>query len=434
MLELGDYPDIPILLGVCSNEGAFMQGLKTLLNYYVRSTNNSNYLKNYLEKKMFSEMWLELAREGNEALKQFVTKSILPNILVHYNLTMGASEQVKRLIYWRFFDQIPEKPAYMLNAMQRMISETKFETPFLETIERLTGDKVPLSHSNETNVKRIAQRKARKQFFVYSLHNSKSVDIRGAVNYFGGTAHTSDLLFMMCPSLFQQISRRKLTSAEMRLCRKFRHLWSEFIKTGDPTPGVHTSNAWHPYTSHQKFIQILSDSNAVCDSNDATLSPFMQDGMFSNALERNFVEIERLIHDQARIVSSNIVNPFRIGEENLPDSPVDSARMSKNYFGHLAVNSSSAYYNALQKIHSFWVDLLPKISLEYDPYRNYSNGIYSRSNFDDKSFISMLATNNTKFKHAFLSMLFLVCLLLVVLCICVYILNKNQQNIGVSFL
>lgn len=378
-------------------------------------------------------MWLELAREGNEALKRFATKTILPNILVHYNLTMGALDQIKRLIYWRFFDQMPERPAYILNAIQRLLSETKFETPFLETIKRLTGDEitVPWKQSSEVSAKRISPQKARKQFYVYALHNSKSVDIRGAVNYFGGTAHTSDLLFIMCPSLFQQISRRKLTSAEMRLCRRLRHLWSEFIKTGNPTPDVHTSNAWHPYTKNRKFIQILSDTSLVYDPNDASLSPSMQDGWMTNALEKNVVEIEKMIHDQARIVSSNIINPFRIGEENLPNSPVDSARMSNNYFGNLAVNSSSSYFNALEKIHTFWMDLLPKISL--DPSRNHS-GMYSRSDFDDEIFHSMIATSNTKFKHAFFSMLFLVCLLLLVLCICVYILNKNQQNIGVSFL
>lgn len=26
VLELGDYPNIPILMGICSNEGAFIQG------------------------------------------------------------------------------------------------------------------------------------------------------------------------------------------------------------------------------------------------------------------------------------------------------------------------------------------------------------------------------------------------------------------------
>lgn len=374
-------------------------------------------------------MWLELAREGYEPLKRFATNSILPNIIVHYNLTMGHSEQVKRLIYWRFFDQIPETPSYLLNAMQRLISETKFETPFLETIERLTSDKLNgifVPSTEVVEVKRVVQRKARKQFYVYSLHNSKSIDIRGAINYFGGAGHTSDLLYMG-PSLFQQISRRKLTSAEMRLCRKFRHLFSEFIKTGNPTPGVHTSNAWHPYTSKRKFIQILSDTRV--ESNDATFGTLIQDNMFTSTLEKNFPEIDRLIHDQARIVSSNNLNPFRIGEENLPNSPVDSVRMSKTYLG---VNSSSEYYNTLSKIHSFWRELLPKISVGYD--QNYSDGIYSRSNIDDKLFISMMATSNTKFKHAFFSMLFLVCLLLVVLCICMYILKKNQQHIGVSFL
>lgn len=132
-------------------------------------------------------MWLELAREGYEPLKRFATNSILPNILVHYNLTM-VQEPVKRLIYWRFFDQTPETSSYLLNAMQRLISETRFEAPFLETIERLTGDKINelLVPSHEhVNIKRIVERRARKQFYVYSLHNSKSTDIRGAINYFG---------------------------------------------------------------------------------------------------------------------------------------------------------------------------------------------------------------------------------------------------------
>lgn len=217
----------------------------------------------------------------------------------------------------------------------------------------------------------------------------------------------------------------------MRLCRKLRHLFSEFIKTGNPTPGVRTSNSWHPYTTKRKFIQVLSDTSVVCDLSDATIGPSIQENMFTSAMEKNFPEIDRLIRDQARVVSSNIINPFRIGEENLPSSSVDSVRMSKNYLG---VNSSSEYYNVLTKIHSFWMDLLPKISLEYNSYHNNSNGIYSRSDFDDKLFVSMIATSNAKFKHAFFSMLFLVCLLLVVLCICMYILKKNQQNIGVSFL
>lgn len=382
-------------------------------------------------------MWLELAREGYEPLKRFATKSLLPNIMVHYNLTVGATEQVKQLIYWRYFDQIPEKPSYILNGMMRLLSETKFETPFLETLEHLTDIKINrlLASSNEiVNVKSVAQRKARKKIYVYLLHSSKSIDIRGSINYFGGTQHTSDLLYLMGPSLFQQISRRKLTSSEMRLCRKFRHLFSEFIKTGNPTPSVHTSNLWHTYTNNRKFIQIFSDTSVVCDSNDATLSPLIQDGIFPNALEKNFAEIDRLIHDQARIVSTNILNPFRIGEENLPSNPVDSAHMSKNYLGNLEVNSSSQYYITLTKIHSFWMDLLPKISLQYNPYRNYSNGIYSGSNYDDELFISVVASSNTKFKHAFFSMLFLVCLLLIVLCICMYILKKNHQNVGTSFL
>lgn len=378
-------------------------------------------------------MWLELAREGYEALKEFATTTILPNIFVHYNLTNGAIEQVQRLVHWRFFNRIPKTPSYMLNAIQRLISETKFETPFVETLERLTSDIIngSLMPANEAaNVESAIQRKAQKQFYVFSVHSSKSIDIRGTINYFGGAGHTSDLLFLMGPSLFQQISRRKLTSAEMRLCRKFRHLFTEFIKTGNPTPGIHISNAWHPYTSNRKFIQILSDTSVGCESNDATLGPPIQNNIFMTALEKNVDEIDGLIHGQARIVSSNIINPFRIGEENIPHNPVDSARMSKSYLG---VYSSSEYYDALAKINSFWLDLLPKTSLDSNQRRN-SNGIYSSYDFDDPLYIAMITASGTKFKHAFFSMLILVCLLLAVLCICMYILKRNQQNIGVNFL
>lgn len=375
-------------------------------------------------------MWLELAREGYESLKRFATTTILPNILEHYNLTDGAFEQIQHLIYWRFFDRFPETPSYVLNALQRIISETKFEVPFLETIERLTSENINslLTPTNEVaNIEFAVKRKAKKQFYVYALHNSKSIDIRGAINYFGGSGHTSDLLLVMGPSLFQQISRRKLTSAEMRLCRKFRHLFTEFIKTGNPTgKSTHISNAWHPYTKNRRFIQILSDASMGCELSDDLIGPSVQNGMFTAALEKNFVEIDAMIHNQAQIISSNILNPFRIGDVNLPHSAVDSARMSKSYLGGY---STSEYNNALTKIHSFWKHLLPKIILNHNHHRNHSN-----PNFDDPLYVAMITATGTKFKHAFFSMLILVCLLLAVLCICVYILKRNQETIGVSFL
>lgn len=369
-----------------------------------------------------------MAREGYEPLKRYITTTLLPNVLVHYGFVNGATEQVRRMISWRFFDRIPQTPSYLLNAMQRLISETKYETPFLETIERLTSDQlINSSAMNDTvAIESAVQRRAQKTFYVYSFHHTKSIDIRGANNYFGGAGHTSDLLFLMGPSLFQQISRRKLNSMEMRLCRRFRHLFSEFIKTGNPTPG-RMFDAWRPYTAKQKFVQILGDLSLTSESSDTTTTNFAENGMFIADLEKNSVEIENMIHGQARVISTNILNPYRIGKENLPQNPTDSARMSKSYLG---VYETSEYYNALTKINSFWMDLLPEMS----SYR-WSNELFSRTNFDDDPlYIAMAAANGSKFKHAFFSMLILVCLLLAVLCICVYILKKNQRNIDTSFL
>lgn len=382
-------------------------------------------------------MWLELAREGYAPLKKITTTTILPNILVHYGFNSGILDHVRRMIFWRFFDRIPETPSYLLNAMQRLISETKFESPFLETIERLTSDKLNTSllpMMNDTAaIESAYQRKAQKTFYVYSFHHSKSMDIRGATNYFGGASHTSDLLFLMGPSLFQQISRRKLNAMEMRLCRRIRHLFTEFIKTGNPTPG-RVFDAWRPYTVNKKFVQILGDASAATESPDSTLSfnNLAENGIFMTDVERNFAEIDSMIHGQTRVVSSNILNPYRIGKENLPENPTDSVRMSKSYLG---VYQTSEYYNTLTKINSFWMDLLPKLNSDYNQRRNYSNGIFSHADFsDDPLFIAMAAASSTKFKHAFFSMLILVCLLLAVLCICIYILKKNQRNIDTSFL
>lgn len=385
----------------------------------------------------FAELWLELARDGYEPLKKYITTTLLPNVLAHYGFNGGAIEQVRRMIFWRFFDRIPQTSSYLLNAMQRLISETKYETPFLETIERLTSDQTINSFSimaaNDTiSIESAVQRRAQKIFYVYSFHHSKSMDIRGAINYFGGAGHTSDLLYLMGPSLFQQISRRKLSSLEMRLCHRLRHLFVDFVKTGSPTPG-RVFDAWRPYTSKKKYVQILGDVSLTSESSDTVVTNFAENGIFIADLEKNSVEIDGMIHGQARVVSSNVLNPYRIGKENLPQNPTDSARMSKSYLG---VYETSEYYNALTKINSFWMDLLPEMNEYYDDRLfNYTNGIFSRFDFDgDPLYIAMAAASGSKFKHAFFSMLILVCLLLAVLCICVYILKKNQRNIDTSFL
>lgn len=47
-----------------------------------------------------------------------------------------------------------------------------------------------------------------------------------------GAQHSSDLPFLFGPSLFKQISRRRLSQTEEKLCKKFKQLFGDFIKTG----------------------------------------------------------------------------------------------------------------------------------------------------------------------------------------------------------
>lgn len=389
-----------------------------------------------------SELWLELAREGYEPLKKYIQTNTLPNILSHYGFQSDATHRINDMINWRFFDQIPQISSSLLSVLQRLMSETKFESPFLETIDRLTMEKSILNFRNVSsmdvrsknstngNIGQIAAlRRKNRTLYVYTFHISKSMDIRGSTNYFGGASHTSDLLFLMGPSLFQQIGRRKLTPTEMKLCKRMRQLFTDFVKTGNPTPG-RIFDAWRPYTSKQKFIQIIGD--AV--HSDGAISA---SSMFANDFEKNTAEIENLIRQpvigQTQIVS-NVVNPYQIGPGNNQENPIDTTRMSKSYLG---VYETSDYYNALTKINSFWKSLLPKMTKYIDSNSiDATNDINSRSNFDnDQLYIAaMAAGTNSKFKHAFFSMLILACLLLAVLCVCVYILKKNQRNIDTSFL
>lgn len=343
-------------------------------------------------------------------------------------------------IDWRFFDQMPQTPAYLLNSLQRLLSETKFESPFLETIDKLTEDKSILNsrkdgktgdtHQNESTARSGAQQQLRpRHLYVYSFHVSRSMDIRGSINYFGGASHTSDLLFLMGPSLIQQIGRRKLSASEMKLCKRMRQLFTDFVKTGNPTPG-RIFDAWKPYSSKHKFIYAIGETSSTAGGGlvDGATSNFAAD------FDRNSVEIDNLIHhpnDGHTQIVSSASNPYQIGATAYDDSAVDSNRMSKSYLG---VYETSEYYNSLKKINAFWRGLLPKMNNYYDS--GGSNNIDSRTDFDeDQLYIAaMAAGNGSKFKHAFFSMLILVCLLLAVLCVCLYILKKNQQNIDTSYL
>lgn len=83
---------------------------------------------------------------------------------------------------------------------------------------------------------------------------------------------------------------------------------------------------------------------------------------------------------------------------------------------------NTEFFQHLTKIYSFWRILLPKI------YRNFNE---NRDNeLRDKIEYMGDKSENIgvpQFKSAFFSMLLLVCLLLTILCVCMYLLKKNKD-------
>ena len=182
--------DIPIMMGLTSNEGAFLQ-----------------------------DLYVEFGKQGPEVLKKFVDDTLLPNVLAQMQFSPIGQNQIKEAINWKFFEQIPTTSAHYLNSLQKLISETRFEIPFFETLEILTNS------NNESEI-------VLDKLFVYLFHHSNSMDMRGKINYFGGASHSSELPFLLGPSLYQEIGRRRFSQAEDKLCKKIRGFFAEFIKTG----------------------------------------------------------------------------------------------------------------------------------------------------------------------------------------------------------
>ncbi|GAB0093585.1 liver carboxylesterase [Sergentomyia squamirostris] len=399
LLSSGSYlMDIPIMTGISNNEGAF-----------------------------FRDSWIEFGKQGSRQLKKLIDTTIVANILEHYDFTGFGETQIRETINWRFFDQIPQSNSvpYLSDALQKLVSETKYEVPFFETIELLSG--APVGRNTTTHVtsdqivglgKSEASRstimRKRSNLFVYSFQQPYAIDMRGRVSYFGGAAHTSDLPFVLGPSLLQQISRRRLSQSEDKLCKKVRQYFGDFIKSGNPTPG-RLFDAWKPYTRETKYIKVLtSKSDAVALQEDASHS----------GVEKNIVMIEHMFsQNRPQVVSSVPQNPYQLNT-NMPSGRAVTmqAGHSEEYINDL-VNMQS--YSELSKVYSFWKKLLPRI---------YSNAQFNDQVLSGRQDLSGIqffeSTNSSKYKHAFFSMLTLVCLLLTVLCVCVYILKRNTRNFG----
>lgn len=368
----------------------------------------------------------------------------------HYGFTGPGSDQVRQTINWRFFDQIPRTIPNQLDSIQRLISEAKFERPFFETIELLSRETTTDVTLHQAQISVSAAQISRQNkpsdddppqlddgimehralnidapassvestshLFVYSFRQGTTMDLRGRTNYFGGAGHTADLLFLMGPSLFQQIGRRKMSMTEERLCKKMRRYFVDFVKTGNPTPG-RLFDAWLPYRNHHKFVQMLGGD----------LAPEQSE---ANYLDRNQLQIAQMLSGESTdSVVSNAADPNPYSIDN---SRIDTSSLPKSY---LPDTKHSPYYLAIGKVSSFWDDLLPKMQRDLNKLRaTDGQPAWDPSNPSRQDLDLAEAGSSSKFRHAFFSMLALVCLLLAILGVCLYILRKSRATIDTSYL
>ncbi|XP_053685676.1 carboxylesterase 5A [Sabethes cyaneus] len=385
--------DMPIMFGITSNEGAFV------LN-----------------------KWLYFARQGENHLRKFVNDSLIPNILEQYEFDGVGQHQIRETISWRFFDQIPESIAHLLNSIIKLVTETRYEIPFYKTLEVLSDFEPsdPVIHESPQALRKGGN------LYVYLFHHSNSMDMRGKVNYFGGASHSSELPFLMGPSLFQEIARKRLSQSEDKLCKKMRALFSEFIKNGDPTPGRKV-DAWSPYTRTVRYIKLIATRPESMFQNDKH--------SLENVFEDNLKLIEDQLVNQEESPNGNRAppeNPYLLGRNNLDDQ--ESSRSSKSAI-FLDNTKDSDYFHYLRRIDSFWFRFLPKLcqimnATEQERLRNRRMDL----SFEEEQQLVRESSEASRYRHAFFSMLTLVCMLLAVLGVCVYILKKNSNKSLTSFL
>ncbi|XP_050079520.1 acetylcholinesterase [Anopheles maculipalpis] len=382
--------DMPILFGITSNEGGFL----------------------------FSK-WIELARQSIDSLKKYINDTLLPNIIERYDFQGIGQDQIRETINWRYFDQIPQTSAHHMHAIIKIISETRYEIPFYRTLKALSFRNKSASTESTTILESLltdADDNAEKRsnvskLYVYLFHHPNSMDMRGKINFFGGASHSSDLPFLMGPSLYREIGRRRLSLVEDKLCKKLRSLFSEFIKGGNPTPG-RQFDSWKPYSDELKHIKLISAKPESFHRNDHT--------SLENTFEDNLQEIEEKLIGSIDVqeTSTNVntsKNPYELNPNMQADQ--ENARTSKNAV-FLASARDSEYFYYLRKMDSFWGQFLPKLS----QIMNETNQEKLRNRridltLEEEQDLFRETAAASKYKHAFFSMLTLVCMLLAVLCI-----------------
>ncbi|XP_055855583.1 pyrethroid hydrolase Ces2e [Episyrphus balteatus] len=375
-LASGNYTKRPTIVGICSNEGAFIH-----------------------------DYWIDLAKEGYGPLRAYINHTTIPMVLreIHFPSAVDKS-QVLDTLNWRYFGQIGTSTSYLLNAMQRIISEAKYESFFYYLTETLSSS----SSSSQSMAMNFTSQKSA-NVYVYAFQITNSMDMRGKVNLFGGASHSSDLPFLLGPSLFQQIARRRFTPSEEKICQKMRKDFVNFVKTGNPTPG-RIYNAWYPYTPERKFIQIIGEAEAEPLRSKILTFPF----------EKNLVEIEKLLEKKSNAGLSrpnrNEFNPYELGP-----SALDSQQPRASY---VMSQQDNTYFYHLKKVYSFWNILLPNIAGSPNDRYNVTvnDALSQRIRFLEAS------ADAIRYKRAFFSMLTLVCILLALLGVLIYLLRRQHSG------
>ncbi|XP_053964470.1 carboxylesterase 1C [Anastrepha ludens] len=353
----------PILIGITSNEGAFVE-----------------------------QRWLNLAREGYRAIRHYVNYTLVPSILRRFNEKLRS--KAKYALNWFYFSgEASDSVKHLLYKMQRLISEYFFEIPFYRTLNILNSK----DSRNASPVSPV---------YAYVFDTSNSMDIRGKVNLFGGASHTSDLLLLLGPSIFQQICRRRLSIEEDRLSRKFRNILINFIKSEITKPTlVYKPNDWLPYTKEHQFIYYIGETDK-----DNQLEKSVH--YFSN-FDRNANEINKML----QVVKEIPENGFsRMNRNN--NVRIDNSQ-TKFY---LTNRTDNVYALHLRRVHDFWHIFIPNTSI----YDDQSDNDNINVPLGRRNKLKEATADAVRYRKGFFVLLSLIAALLAILALCVYVLHRDQ--------
>ncbi|XP_017471827.1 PREDICTED: carboxylesterase 1C isoform X1 [Rhagoletis zephyria] len=347
----------PILCGITSNEGAFLQ-----------------------------QHWLNLAREGYQAIRDYVNFTLIPSVLQRFH--MEVRNKVKYVLNWFYFSgDAGSSVKSLLYSMQRLISEYFFELPFYRTLNVLAS-------RNSSDVPKV---------YAYVFDASNSMDIRGKVNWFGGASHTSDLLLLLGPSMFQQISRRRLTTAEDRISRKFRKALINFIKSDmAKSTSSYEPNDWLPYTNEHQFVKYFGETEKL----ETRRSYFLD-------FAGNVAEIEKMLQNGKEIPENGLSRTNRNDRRGIDNGQSKLFLKNQTDFGYAA---------HLKRVASFWQIFIPNVPV-YEDQSGYDN---NNVPLGQRKQLKEATADAVRYRKGFFVLLSLIAALLSVLALCVYILHRDH--------